>query len=81
MQPIYIGGNEKIGLQKHDKYFSFHPTERYHYNIDILEPIDTKKYSSHSEPAAVNLLTEELRETFESYRKNDPENPANLIRA
>lgn len=81
VQPIYIGGNEKIGLRKHDKYFSFHPTERYHYNIDILEQIDTKKYSSHSEPAAVNLLTEELRETFESYRKNDPENPANLIRA
>ena len=81
VQPIYIGGNEKIGLRKHDKYFSFHPPERYHYNIAILEPIDTKKYSSHSEPAAVNLLTEELRETFESYRKNDPENPAKLIRA
>ncbi len=81
VQPIYIGGNEKIGLRKHDKYFSFHPTERYHYNIDILEQIDTKKYSSHPEPAAVNLLTEELRETFENCRKNDPENPANLTRA
>lgn len=66
VQPITIGGNEKIGLRKGDRFFSYHPTERYHYDLDVLEPIPVKKFQSHPLPAAVNLLTEEMRKVLEA---------------
>lgn len=37
--PIFFGGNEKIGLRKHDKLLQFHPTEKYLYNLKVLAPI------------------------------------------
>ncbi len=71
--PIYIGGNEKIGLRKKDGFFSFHPTERYHYNLEVLPLIPVQKFLDHPIPAAVSLLTEEMRRTFEKCRERDPE--------
>lgn len=69
VQPVHIGGNEKIGLRKGDRFFSFHPTERYHYDLDILEPIPVQKFRGHPQPAAVNLLTEEMRKVLEAERQ------------
>lgn len=76
--PIYIGGNEKIGLRKHDPFLSSHPTERYHYRLKILNPIPIRKFEAHPHSSAVNYLTEEMRETLENYRDRDPENPLSL---
>ena len=73
--PIYIGGNEKIGIRKHDPFFSTHPTERYHYRLKILNPISIQKFEAFPHSAAVIYLTEEMRETLENYRDRDPENP------
>ncbi len=73
--PIYIGGNEKIGIRKHDPFFSTHPTERYHCRLKILNPISIQKFNAHSPSAAVIYLTEEMRETLENCRNRDPENP------
>jgi 1-acyl-sn-glycerol-3-phosphate acyltransferase len=42
--PIYFGGNSKTGLGKNDKFLSFNPSERYHYNLEVLESISTEKY-------------------------------------
>ncbi len=73
--PIYIGGNEKIGIRKYDPFFSSHPTERYHYRVEILNPISIRKFEAFPHSAAVIYLTEEMRETLENYRNRDPENP------
>jgi len=60
--PVHIGGNEKIGLRKHDALFSFHPTQRYHYIFDILPPISIDEYRQMPSGAASKLLTEKIRE-------------------
>ena len=71
--PIYIGGNEKIGIRKNDAFFRFHPSERYHYNLDLLLPIFPGKFEEHSKPAAVELLTKEMQNVLELCRNRDPE--------
>lgn len=77
--PIYIGGNEKIGIRKNDPFFSVHPTERYHYRLKILNPIPIQKFDAYPHSAAVIYLTEEMRETLENCRDRDPENPLSKL--
>lgn len=77
--PIYIGGNEKIGIRKHDAFLSTHPTERYHYRIEVLNPIPVRKFDAFPHSAAVIYLTEEMRETLENCRDRDPENPLSRL--
>ncbi len=77
--PIYIGGNEKIGIRKHDAFLSTHPTERYHYRIEVLNPIPIRKFEALPHSAAVIYLTEEMRETLENRRDRDPENPLSRL--
>lgn len=69
--PIYIGGNEKIGLRKNDPFFSAHPTERYHYRIKILRPIPIQKFAGFAHSAAVIHITEEMQETLENERDRE----------
>ena len=69
--PIYIGGNEKIGLRKNDPFFSAHPTERYRYRIKALRPIPIRKFAGFSPSAAVIHITEELQETLENERDRE----------
>lgn len=77
--PIYIGGNEKIGIRKHDAFLSTHPTERYHYRIEVLNPIPIRKFEEFPHSAAVIYLTEEMQETLENRRDRDPENPLSRL--
>jgi len=58
--PVHIGGNEKIGLRKHDALLSFHPTQRYHYVFDISPPISIDEYKQMPSGMASRLLTERL---------------------
>jgi len=60
--PIHIGGNEKIGLRKHDALFSFHSTQRYNYVFDILPPISIDEYKQMPSGMASKLLTEKIKE-------------------
>jgi len=60
--PVHIGGNEKIGLRKHDALFSFHPTERYHYIFDIMPMISIDEYKQMPNGAASKRLTEKIKE-------------------
>jgi len=60
--PVHIGGNEKIGLRKHDALFSFHPTQRYHYVFNILPPISVAEYKQMPSGMASKLLTEKIKE-------------------
>jgi len=58
--PVHIGGNEKIGLRKYDSLFSFHPTQRYHYILEVLPPILIDEYKNMPGNMASKLLTERL---------------------
>ena len=64
--PVHIGGNEKIGLRKRDALFSFHPTQRYHYILDILPPILIDEYRQMPSGKASKLLTEKIEEKIKS---------------
>jgi len=60
--PVHIGGNEKIGLRKHDALLSFHPTERYHYIFDIMPHISIDEYKQMPNGVASKRLTEKIKE-------------------
>lgn len=70
--PIYFGGNSKTGLGKNDRFLSFNPSERYRYNLEVLEPISTEKYRGHNISKAATLLTEEMRQAFVTAQERDP---------
>jgi 1-acyl-sn-glycerol-3-phosphate acyltransferase len=60
--PIHIGGNEKIGLRKYDTLFSFHPTQRYHYILEVLPLVSIDEYKDMPSGMASKLITEKLEE-------------------
>lgn len=71
--PIYFGGNEIIGLGKHEKLLSYHPTEIYKFYLDVLEPISVEPYLSGPQSAQVAALTKEMQRRLEARREEDPE--------
>lgn len=71
--PIYFGGNEKIGLRKFDKMFSFHPTSKYHYYLDVLEPISIKPFLEMPHGQATTMLNDEMKRVLLARRELDEE--------
>jgi len=63
--PIYFGGNEKIGLRKHDKMLQFHPTERYIFNIKVLPQISIEEYRDMPMSKSAIKLTEKMKQVLE----------------
>ena len=63
--PIYFGGNEKIGLRKHDRMLEFHPTERYMYNLKVLPEISVAPYRDMPMSKSAILLTEKMKSILE----------------
>ena len=63
--PIYFGGNEKIGLRKHDKLLEFHPTERYMYNLKVLPEIPVAPYKDMPMSKSAILLTDKMKSILE----------------
>ncbi len=60
--PVYIGGNDKYGLGKHDPLFSYNPTEVYSYYVRPLEEVHAADYASLSSPMAARRMTERVHE-------------------
>ena len=77
--PIYFGGNEIIGLRKHDKLVSYHPREQYHFYLDVLETISVEPYLEGHQGAQVAALTKEMQRRLEERRELDPEYPQRLL--
>ena len=77
--PIYFGGNEIIGLRKHDKLVSYHPREQYHFYLDVLETISVEPYLEGHQGAQVVALTKEMQRRLEERRELDPEYPQRLL--
>lgn len=63
--PIYFGGNEKIGLRKHDKMLQFHPTEPYIYNLKVLPEIPVDEYEDMPMSKSAIKLTEKMKSILE----------------
>jgi 1-acyl-sn-glycerol-3-phosphate acyltransferase len=63
--PIFFGGNEKIGLRKHDKLLQFHPKERYLYNLKVLPEISLKEYENEPLTKSATKLTHKMKEILE----------------
>lgn len=60
VQPVYIGGNDKYGLGKYDKIWSYNHTESYHYDIHLLEQINISEYKQLEPQVAAKRLTKEI---------------------
>ena len=72
--PVYIGGNEKLGLRKHDPMFLFNHHDRYRYNLFMKDAISPRDYKDLPEPAAARRITRKIRECL-----CDENNAANII--
>ena len=68
--PIFFGGNEKIGLRKHDKLLQFHPTEKYLYNLKVLAPISINEYIDMPMTKSASKLTHRMKEVLEKELPN-----------
>lgn len=68
--PIFFGGNEKIGLRKHDKLLQYHPTECYQYNLKVLAPIYVSEYESEPMTKSATKLTHKMKEILEKELQN-----------
>ena len=68
--PIFFGGNEKIGLRKHDKLLQFHPTEKYLYNLKVLAPISINEYIDMPMTKSATKLTHKMKEFLENELPN-----------
>lgn len=60
--PLYIGGNDKYGLGKHDPLFSYNPDEIYRYTITVLDRIPSAEFSHLEEQIASRHLTKMMHE-------------------
>lgn len=68
--PIFFGGNEKIGLRKHDKLLQYHPTECYQYNLKVLSPIYVSEYEDEPMTKSATKLTHKMKEILEKELHN-----------
>lgn len=60
IQPVYIGGNDKYGLGKHDAFFSYNRTEKYFYDIKMLPAIQIKDFKEYEGQIAARKLTTKI---------------------
>jgi 1-acyl-sn-glycerol-3-phosphate acyltransferase len=67
---VYIGGNDKLGLGKHDRWYDYNHTECYLYRIRIQGEIDPAKYADMEMPRAVRRLNDEIRQIFINPQRN-----------
>ena len=60
--PVYIGGNDKRGLRKHDSVFKYNTRYCYHYIVHLKDPIFPQDYADLPFPAAAKRITAKLTE-------------------
>ena len=68
--PIFFGGNEKIGLRKHDKILQFHPTDIYRFNLKVLDSIPVEEYEDEPMTKSATKLTHKMKEILEKELHN-----------
>ncbi|MDR1352524.1 MAG: 1-acyl-sn-glycerol-3-phosphate acyltransferase [Treponema sp.] len=68
--PVCIGGNDKLGLGKHDHWYDYNHTECYLYRIRMQDEIDPAKYAGLEMPKAAKRLNNEIRQAFISPKRD-----------
>ena len=69
--PVYIGGNDKRGLRKHDSMFKYNTRNCYHYDLHIKESLLPEGFAGEPEPAAAKHMTEKLQEILSDANNRD----------
>ncbi len=64
IQPVYIGGNDKYGLGKHDAIFSYNRTEPYKYDIRMLPEIAIESYKDREPQIASRAVTKKIHDSL-----------------
>lgn len=64
VQPVYIGGNDKYGLGKHDAFLSFSRAGPYRYDIYLLPQIDIADYANLEPQIAAKRITQKMHEVI-----------------
>lgn len=67
--PIFIGGNNKVGLGKKESMFSFNHTGPYIYNLCVKETINPQEFSELKETVAAKRITDKIKNSL-SYENN-----------
>lgn len=62
--PVYIGGNDKRGLRKHDSLLWYNTRHCYHYSLHKKEPVYPDEYRDLPEPAAARRITLRLQDVL-----------------
>ena len=60
--PVYMGGNDKRGLRKHDPWLTYNTRNMYHYAAFLKDEISPEPYKDLPEPAAAKRMTQKLHE-------------------
>ncbi len=60
--PVFIGGNDKIGLRKKDPILLFNHTDYYRYSLCVKEEISPDDFKELPEPAAAKRITEKIHD-------------------
>ncbi|MBQ8012972.1 MAG: 1-acyl-sn-glycerol-3-phosphate acyltransferase [Treponema sp.] len=58
--PVYMGGNDKRGLRKHDSMFKYNTRHCYHYEPHMKDAIYPEEYKDLASPAAAKRITARL---------------------
>ena len=69
--PVYMGGNDKRGLRKHDPLFTYNTRHMYHYTAYMKDEVSPAPYKDLPEPAAAKRITEKLRDMLSDDANKD----------
>ncbi len=62
--PVFIGGNDKLGLRKKDPMLLFNHTDYYRYSLYVKESIFLDEFKELPEPAAAKRITEKIHDSL-----------------
>lgn len=62
--PVFIGGNDKLGLRKKEPMLLFNHTDGYRYSLCVKETIFIEEFKKLPEPAAAKRITEKIHENL-----------------
>jgi len=62
--PVYMGGNDKRGLRKHDPWLTYNTRNMYHYAVYMKEEISPESFKDLPEPAAAKRITQKIHEVL-----------------
>ncbi len=62
--PVFMGGNDKLGLRKKDPMLLFNHTDKYRYHFYVKEKIDPAQFKDLPEPAAAKRIMEKVQQVL-----------------